>query len=119
MKYIVISLLVFLAPTIVSAKTITNAEWHVKDYFRDSPDLVKIAYCESTYRQFDKNGDVLQGRVNSDDIGIMQINRYYHGKTAIKLGYDIYSMEGNLGYAKWLYEHYGDRPWVHSKKCWA
>ena len=56
--------------------------------------------------------------MNSDDIGIMQINKYYHEEEAVKQGFDIYTIDGNLGYAKWLYGKYSDAPWVHSSKCW-
>lgn len=118
MKYIVI-LLFMLAPVLSHAQVITNAEWPVKEYFADAPDLVKIAYCESTYRQYDALGDVLRGRVDNDDIGVMQINSFYHEKTAEKLGYDIYTLQGNLAYAKWLYERYGTEPWTASESCWS
>jgi hypothetical protein len=56
--------------------------------------------------------------VNDDDIGILQINKFYHEEDAIKLGFDIYTIDGNLGFAKALYQKYGDAPWVHSSKCW-
>jgi hypothetical protein len=92
---------------------------YVRGYFKDAPILAEIAKCESTFRQFDKNGNVLRGKVNSDDIGIMQINKYYHQIDAEKLGFDIYTLEGNLAYAKWLYGKYGDKPWVHSSPCWS
>jgi hypothetical protein len=93
-------------------------ESYVRDYFSDTPILAEIARCESTFRQHGSNGEVLRGKVNSGDIGIMQINKYYHEEDATKLGFDIYTLEGNLGYAKWLYRKYDSDPWVHSSKCW-
>ncbi len=96
-----------------------SVEAYVRDYFKDAPILAEISRCESTFRQFDSKGNVLRGRVNKDDIGVMQINKYYHEEDAEKLGFDIYTLDGNLGYAKWLYSKYGDNPWVHSSKCWV
>lgn len=98
--------------------TITSTEAYVRDYFADTPVLAEIARCESTFRQFDSNGNVIRGKVNKGDIGIMQINKYYHEDDAAKLGFDIYTVDGNLGYAKYLYQKYGLDPWSSSAKCW-
>lgn len=80
--------------------------------------MADIAFCESRFRQFDKNGNPLRGFVNSADVGVMQINEKYHAETAAKLGINIYTLEGNMEYGKYLYETQGTKPWVHSKKCW-
>jgi hypothetical protein len=90
----------------------------VQKYFSDIPIMSKIASCESHYRQFDNNGNTLRGVVNGADVGVMQINEKYHAATALKLGYDLYSLEGNMAYARYLYSKQGVRPWVHSSKCW-
>lgn len=81
--------------------------------------MVDIARCESTFRQFDKNGNVLRGVANRYDVGVMQINEYFHLEKSKKLGYDIYSIEGNMAYARYLYEREGARPWLASSNCWA
>lgn len=81
--------------------------------------MVAIARCESTYRQFDEDGNVLRGKQNSKDVGVMQINEYWHLVDSKKLGYDIYTLDGNLGYAKYLYAHQGLDPWKYSKDCWS
>lgn len=93
-------------------------ESYVRDYFVETPILAEIARCESSFRQHGPDGNVLRGKVNKGDIGIMQINKYYHEEDAEKLGFDIYTLEGNLGYAKWLYGKYDSDPWVHSSRCW-
>ena len=97
---------------------VKTTEEIITEHFIDTPILKKIASCESQYRQFDETGAVLRGKVNSQDIGVMQINEKYHLKEAQKLGLDIYTLEGNLDYAKHLYEKQGVKPWVHSSTCW-
>jgi hypothetical protein len=82
------------------------------------PVLKRIAFCESGDRHFDAHGNVIRGKVNPEDIGRFQINQAMWGKNAEKLGYDIFSEEGNLLMALYLYEKQGTRPWVYSQKCW-
>lgn len=53
------------------------------------------------------------------DIGMCQINTMYHQDTAESLGYDIYTPEGNWGYAKHLLETQGTQPWYPSEHCWS
>jgi len=100
----------------------TESEMTVKErvsvYFEDDPVLVRIAGCESSYRHLDKNGYIVRGKVNRRDIGVMQINEYYHLSASKKLGYDIYTLEGNMAYAKYLYEKKGSQPWNSSRACW-
>jgi hypothetical protein len=91
---------------------------YVKAYFAETPILAKVAKCESTYRQVGSDGKVLRGKVNSDDVGLMQINEHYHGEKAKSMGLDLETIEGNLAYAKYLYEKEGTAPWSASAKCW-
>ena len=92
---------------------------YVAEYFADVPIMVAIARCESTFRQFDKDGTTHRGRVNDLDLGVMQVNEYYHGDTAEKLGIDLHTLEGNVAYARYLYEKEGTTPWNSSKPCWG
>jgi 3-dehydroquinate dehydratase len=78
-----------------------------------------IAFCESTDRQFTKDGEVLRGKKNPKDVGLFQINEDYHLEKAKALGYDIYTTEGNIGYAVWLLKNEGARHWNASRKCWG
>lgn len=94
-------------------------EEYIKQYFKDDPALVEVAKCESTFRHLDKNGNVIRGISNSKDVGVMQINEIYHEKRAEKLGLDIHTLEGNMAYAKWLYDREGLQPWKSSSKCWS
>jgi hypothetical protein len=93
-------------------------EKKVKTYFKDDPILVDIARCESSFRQVDENGKILRGKVNKGDVGIMQINEYYHADKAKSLGLNLRTLDGNLAYAKYLYEQQGTQPWISSSKCW-
>jgi hypothetical protein len=96
-----------------------NVKRFVNDYFADTPILAHIAACESRYRQLDKSGNVIRGEQNSSDVGVMQINEYYHLETAKKMGLDIYTIEGNVAYAKYLYDKEGAKPWMSSSPCWS
>ena len=92
---------------------------YVRGYFAGTPIMVEVARCESHFRQFDRDGSVHRGVVNDQDVGVMQINERYHLKTAQKLGLDIYSIQGNVAYAKYLYEKEGTQPWSSSEPCWG
>lgn len=96
-----------------------NIEKFVNDYFADIPILAQIAKCESQYRHLSKNGEVLRGEENRSDRGVMQINVFYHAKTAQKLGLDVHDLDDNVAYARYLYEKQGAKPWMSSSACWA
>lgn len=98
---------------------VQTVEEYVRDYYADEPILADIAQCESHMRQFDKSGSVLHGEVVFEDLGLMQVNETYHGKTADKLGLDLYTIQGNLAYARYLYDKEGTTPWNSSKPCWG
>lgn len=98
---------------------VKTTEEILDEHFKDTPILKRIAFCESQKRQFDETtGTVLRGHINSQDVGVMQINEKYHLETSKKLGLDIYTLEGNIDYAKHLYGTQGVKPWIHSSHCW-
>jgi hypothetical protein len=106
----------------VLAKNQTNSnakvESAVREYFSDIPLMAEIAKCESRFRQYDKDGSIFRGVVNNQDVGVLQINEYYHLSRTKKLGIDIYSVEGNMQYARLLYKEQGAQPWNSSSPCW-
>ena len=108
----------FGGPQVVQMPAAQTVQQYVANYFADTPILIKVAECESHFKQYDKDGSVHRGVVNDQDVGIMQINEFYQGKTAQKLGIDIYSIQGNLTYAKYLYGREGVQPWSSSSPCW-
>lgn len=96
-----------------------TVEEYVQDYFSDIPVMVAIAGCESHFRHVDTHGNIIRGEVNPDDVGVMQINEHYHGAKAKSKGIDLYTLQGNLAYARLLYEDKGTAPWNASKGCWG
>lgn len=100
-------------------ENIMSTEKYVRDYFSDAPIMIKIAWCESRFRQLDRDGSIHRGVVNPADVGVMQINEYYHLETSQKKNYNIYTLEGNTAYARELYEKQGTQPWSSSKPCWG
>ena len=87
--------------------------------------LKHIASCESwgdpdkEPREFLPDGSVLRGYPNPDDVGLAQINIPTWGAKARQLGLDLFTYDGNLAMAKWIFDHYGSKPWVYSEGCWG
>jgi hypothetical protein len=100
-----------------SINTNEGLEGRVRAYFSDSPIMGEIARCESRFRQFNSSGSALDGGAGGM-IGIFQINSHVHTNFAKSIGMDIYSVEGNLAYARYLYEREGTDPWLSSFSCW-
>ncbi len=96
-----------------------STEAIVREYFSDIPVMIQVARCESTFRHTLEDGSVLRGKVDNRDTGVMQINTYYHGETAEKLGLDLEDLEDNMAYARSLYEKQGTQPWSASAPCWG
>lgn len=91
----------------------------MRNYFKDIPIMAEVAWCESRFQHTDPHsGGVKRGHMNPSDLGVMQINEYYHGATAHKLELDLTKLEDNLAYARYLYEREGTRPWSASQFCW-
>lgn len=81
--------------------------------------LIAVARCESGYRQFNADGTLLRGKQNPQDVGVLQVNEKYHLAESIRLGYDIHTLEGNIRYGEYLYNHQGLTPWNWSRPCWG
>ena len=77
--------------------------------------LTKICKAESGLHQFNSSGSVLRGKVNPSDIGYCQISEPTWDDQARKLGYDIFTEQGNKDMALWLYSNQGVQPWDSSK----
>ncbi len=112
--------------TIVLDRNSVDAEYKEKTIeeivqmaFADAPIMVEVARCESHLNQFNTDGSVLRGRITPEDVGVFQINEFFHldGSTAMDI--DIHTLEGNIAYAQYLYQTQGTRPWKASKPCWG
>ena len=77
--------------------------------------LQKICKAESGNKQFNSDGSVFRGIVNRADIGYCMINEPINNDYARKLGYDIYTEQGNKDFATILFNERGVQPWEASK----
>lgn len=103
----------------VSVPASQSVEEYVREYFKDAPVMIEIARCESRFRQFDSKGNVLKNPT-STAMGAFQIMASLHAGSAQKnLGLNVYDLEGNAAYARYLYEKNGTRDWNASKHCWG
>jgi hypothetical protein len=109
-------------PLVASAQATTtpqSVEELVRQYFADTPVMVDIARCESKFRQFADSGNPFWGGYLGKMIGIFQIYSDIHASSAAELGFDLTTVEGNLGYARHLYDESGTDPWLSSIGCWG
>ena len=106
-------------PSNQEIENIMSTEQFVRQYFSDIPIMIQVAKCESQFRQLDKDGDVHRGVENNEDVGVMQINEFYHLDKSLEKDYNIYTIEGNTAYARDLYQRQGTAPWSSSKACWG
>lgn len=90
----------------------------VREYFSDIPQMIEVAFCESTFRHTLSDGSVLRGRVDPADTGVMQINKRYHLQAATAMNLDLENLYDNMAYARYLYEKQGLQPWSASAPCW-
>lgn len=88
-----------------------GVEVAVREAFADTPVMIAVAKCESGFRQFSSADVVLRGGSGKGYIGIFQIGERLHRAPAAKLGIDIDTIEGNIAYARRLYDAQGSVPW--------
>ena len=93
-------------------------EQSVREYFADIPVMIEIARCESKFRQFADSGNVLRGGVGGQMVGVFQFFDRYHTSPAYELGFDIETVDGNLAYARYVYDRQGTAPWNAARDCW-
>ena len=95
-----------------SLVTRAQTEERVREYFKDVPNMIEIARCESDFRQFTDAGNVLRGGMSGQMVGVYQFYESIHAAAAKSLGFDLSTLEGNLAYARHVYETEGTTPWV-------
>lgn len=94
-------------------------EARVREYFADIPIMIEIARCESTFQQYEEDGRPLMNRLGSSAMGVFQIMFSIHNAYAEVLELDIQTLDGNMAYARYLYETQGVKPWEASQDCWG
>ncbi len=109
---------VFLVPTFAHAATNLNAgvEANVRAVFSDVPEMITVAKCESGFRQFAPDGSVLRGGTSKGYLGVFQISERLYKERAAVLSHDIETIDGNIAYARYLYEKNGLSPWLDCLK---
>jgi hypothetical protein len=100
------------------ASASADVEGMVRATFADAPAMIKVAECESKFRQFTDAGNVLHGGMDGKMIGVYQLYGDVHRQAALNLGFDIDTMLGNISYARYLYDKQGTDPWMSSFSCW-
>lgn len=71
--------------------------------------LMAIAYKESNWRHYGRDGGVLRGRWSPTDQGIMQLNEKAHPKAFPRARTDMqYNIEFGARYLKWQFERYNN-----------
>lgn len=98
--------------------TKAESEAKVRAYFKDIPVMIEIARCESEFRQYTDAGNVLRGGDSGGMIGVFQFFESIHAVPAKALGFDLATLDGNLGYAKHVHISEGTVPWNPAKDCW-
>lgn len=110
---------VFFAVFSSKAAFVLANEETVRTTFADTPVMIEIARCESKFTQFTQIGEPLHGGYQSKMIGVFQIYEDIHAVYAKSLGMDITTLEGNIAYARFLYNSEGTQPWMSSFPCWG
>lgn len=81
--------------------------------------MAEVSRCESGFTQYTVYGTPLKGKITPRDTGAMQVNKDYHEDSAEALGLDLDHIDGNLKYARHLYNQNGYSDWSASKGCWS
>jgi len=97
-------------PAMPTMPTAAEIEAKVREAFADAPIMISVAKCESGYRQFRQDGSLVRSP-NGLYIGIFQIDERIHAAYAMSLGMDVTTVEGNIAYARHLYDRKGAQPW--------
>ena len=106
-------------PGVVDVReTPSQIEEMVRTRFLPGSAMIGIARCESNFRQYTDSGNVLRGGYDSAMIGVFQFDESVHKDRAQELGFDIYTTQGNIAYAEYLYAQAGTDPWISSLSCW-
>jgi hypothetical protein len=122
-KIICFVAIVLMFSILLPSRTIKIEASKTQDIWAGYPELKRACSCESwgspdkEPREF-KDGKLLRGTPNQNDVGACQISTTYWLKKSADMGYDIFTYKGNVEFAKYLFNKYGMSPWLWSKHCW-
>ncbi len=95
----------------------TTAKMAIEEVFGSDTPMVAVAECESRLLQFDKPNHPTKNPTSSA-YGLFQVMKSIHNDTALDMDMNIYTLKGNILYAKYLYDKEGLTPWISSSNCW-
>lgn len=106
-----LAVILIAVPFAAEAEDINGSiETKLQEVFKDAPVMIEVAKCETGMKQFRSNGEVVKDPTNSY-VGIFQIDEQAHFMKAWEFGFNLYTIDGNISYARKLYEANGTRPW--------
>ncbi len=73
--------------------------------------FIEIATEETHFRQFNADGSVYKGEIDSDDTCVMQVNVRENKSDLESWGLDVSTLNGCLEASRKLYGKYGFKPW--------
>lgn len=118
--YVAVLATLLVSPRFTRAATLNPSNGELIAYMHEvfgpeMPHFYQIIKCESTFRQWERDGLPLISYTT--DIGISQINLWTWGSEARKLGLDIFnSWQDNIKMAHYIYGKQGFKAWVCYKK---
>lgn len=84
-------------------------------YKVDETLMKKIIRCESRFKIKARNTEAVVGV----DVGLGQINTFYHDKEMKRMGLDIRNVTDNIEYMAYLMAKNGTSDYQASKHCWS
>jgi hypothetical protein len=86
-------------------------------YFKDNPNMLRVAACESSLRHTLPSGEVNVGP-DGEDRGVLMVRRSVHERELNKFGLNPDEFAHNIVFAEHLLRRDGYRPWESSRRCW-
>ncbi len=127
MKLVTTLTVAILVTTSAAARTNNGLEEMTKQKLKEAnaTAMIPVIDCESNFRQYDENGNLLRNPTVRDVVGIMQLREKYHPDPAILTEYNtehgtkleaedfnIRVPEDNVEYGIILFKVKGLEPWT-------
>lgn len=86
-------------------------------FFPDNPEILHIAFCESSLRHRNEQGKLLQNSQGGPDFGALQINAIHKAEIR-ELGLNLNRNKDYFYFVRHLVQRDGLKPWRSSQHCW-